>query len=132
VKRSKPPARRTPVRRVNKKRAAKKFVRNFDSPEYVEHIRSLPCASCGSVGWSVAAHVIPRGMGGANGKASDLVPLCDPNGRLAWWPSTSPGCHWLYDNRETYPDTRERLAVIAKRLWAEWRHIQDTEGTEND
>lgn len=70
------------VRPRNPERAAKARVRNFtgdvaDLEPKDAWIRSFPCVACGA--WpTVAAHAIPRGMGGCGGDASKLVPLCQP------------------------------------------------------
>lgn len=71
-----PLARRTPLRRANPERRARAYARNFG--ERADRIRSMPCAvTCSSCsGRIVAAHAVPRGMGGARGDRRLLVPLC--------------------------------------------------------
>lgn len=83
---------RAPIRQVNPERKKRLDARNFGGPDgkYGEHIRSLPCCACGSIGFTQAAHVVARGMGGGKGSWKDLVPLCaDRLGEL--------GCHSLWD-----------------------------------
>lgn len=65
---------KTPIAKVNRKRKAKTYARNYGKRG--EAVRSMPCAArpCGQP--SVAAHVIARGMGGAKGDRRKLVPLC--------------------------------------------------------
>lgn len=66
------------------------------SPTYLASVRELPCAHCGRVGASEAAHI---NFGKAKGmKAPDnwTMPLCRV---LAPTPG-APGCHYRYDNYE--------------------------------
>lgn len=70
---------RTRVKPRNSTRSAKAYARNFGDEADV--VRAMPCllarhpdAVCR--GPVQAAHVVPRGMGGANGGRFDLVPLC--------------------------------------------------------
>lgn len=85
---------RRPIRRVNKERQARLYLRNFHGPLENDHsvyVRSLPCCACGRRGLTEAAHVThARGMGGANGDWSALAPLCGFDG-------VREGCHRLYD-----------------------------------
>lgn len=70
------------MKRRNDARAAKSRARNYtgdvaDLEPKDAWIRSFPCVGCGS--WpTVAAHAIPRQMGGRGGDSSKLVPLCQP------------------------------------------------------
>lgn len=70
---SKPLKRRTPLRKVNPERAAKKWERNFGP--HRAFIAALACLVCGRRPVH-AAHLDARGMGGCGGDASVLVPLC--------------------------------------------------------
>lgn len=74
MKRSAPIKRKTPLRRVNRKRRAKAFARNYG--DRGQAIREMPCLVHGYACWSVAAHVQARGMGGRKGDRRSLVPLC--------------------------------------------------------
>lgn len=89
MSRSKPLRRRTPltrnvnIRRRNEGRAKERKSRNFGYE--ADAVRAMPCLACkrsapqmsdSTTSRSVAAHVVPRGMGGANGGRFDLVPLC--------------------------------------------------------
>lgn len=74
MKRSPMPRRKTRLRQRNPARAARAFARNF-GPK-AEWIRGLPCLVRGCRRRSEACHAQARGMGGAKGDASVLVPLC--------------------------------------------------------
>lgn len=124
-KRVKPPRerkRQKPVAKVNPARKGKRFEQNFGSSEYVELIRSLPCAICGKVGRTVAAHITARSVGG---KAEDIVPLCSY--RLEYVADhsiVSRGCHERFDAREKEVRAfEERLRWLAKGLWWAWQAI---------
>lgn len=73
--------------RVNRKRAAEKFHRNFDGGiGHDKWIRAKPCCLCTAVGQTQrtptqAAHAKARGMGGAGGDWQLLVPLCNEHHR---------------------------------------------------
>ena len=74
---------RTRIKPVNPERKAKMYRRNYSGPygDHSSYIRSLPCSIKDHQGHlcygdSQACHVRVRGMGGAKGKWSDLVPLC--------------------------------------------------------
>ena len=69
-----PPKRKTPIKRTNRRRKAKRFVDGFGSPERVAWIQAMPCAACGAIP-SECAHVRSRGAGGG---WADIVPLCAP------------------------------------------------------
>jgi hypothetical protein len=111
--------RQKPVAKVNPARKQRRFEGNFGGSEYVELIQTLPCAICGVVGFTVAAHLTPRSVGG---KASDIVPLCSM--RLTDNRGSVDGCHPRYDNHD--PEVRafeERLRWLAKGLWLCWNAI---------
>ncbi len=116
IRRTGKPAQRKPLPRKNAKRAAEKFVRNFNSDAYVKWTRSQPCVFCGG-GPCVTAHMKARGMGGCNGDWKQTLPVCcycdaiwTNGGRetlLALW-------GWTWD---------EIKAALAwhQALWSEWQ-----------
>lgn len=67
-------SRRAPLPRVNRKRKAKMFERNFGARAAL--VRAMGCAVEGCREQPQAAHAIARGKGGAKGSKLDLVPLC--------------------------------------------------------
>ena len=64
---------RTPIKRVNRKRRAKRHVDAFGSK--ADYIRSLPCDVCHEYGCD--PHHIPSRAAG--GTSKDLIPLCRPH-----------------------------------------------------
>lgn len=111
------PRRKVGVRKVNKKRAAMKYARNFG--EHAATIRELPCEGCGMRPPSDPAHAIGRKAGGCGGDKTKLVPLCkDFGGPLG----TRVGCHTLYDEHLSAFTartglTREDVVARARELW---------------
>lgn len=76
--------RKTPLRKVNPKRRAKRKAEQFAAQ--AELCRRLPCAACGRPGPSDPAHVISRGAGGKD--RGNVIPLCKSD------PGTGyVGCH---------------------------------------
>lgn len=63
------------MKQRNDKRRAELYARNY-GPE-ADVVRAQPCLVRGCRGFVVAAHVVPRGMGGCNGCRFDLAPLCE-------------------------------------------------------
>ena len=67
--------RRTGIRKVNRKRKAARFAKNFG--EKAAWIREMPCAvtvcQYREYSWTEAAHVKSRGAGGSS---AHLAPLC--------------------------------------------------------
>jgi hypothetical protein len=122
-KRVKPPREQKPRKRPPEKNPARKahrLITDFGGPEYNELLRSLPCAVCGVVGFSVAAHLTARGAGG---KAQDTVPLCRTRFDLVSG-VMKLGCHEKYDARDkTVRAFEERLRWLAKGLWWAWQAI---------
>lgn len=76
--------RKTPLRKVNPKRRAKRKAEQFAAQ--AELCRRLPCAACGRPGPSDPAHVISRGAGG--GDRGNVIPLCKSDPRTGY-----VGCH---------------------------------------
>lgn len=69
---------RTPLAKVNVKRAEAAHLRNFGE-EHGDFVRSHPCIAAGAggcVGRIEAAHSSHRGMGGCKGDKTDLFPAC--------------------------------------------------------
>ena len=102
IKRSTTPIRRSRVK-PNAKRKAKRLKRTHGTVARREWMRTLPCAACGVVGYSEAAHLRKSDGGtkgtGYKGGADETLPLCGPrpifnpvNGE--WY---YKGCHTSYD-----------------------------------
>jgi hypothetical protein len=70
---TRPPERRTPMRKSNPKRKLERFARAYGSPGRVAWVRSLACVGDGCREPSEAAHLRSRGAGGT---ADDLFPAC--------------------------------------------------------
>lgn len=70
-----PLTRKTPVRKVNRKRKAKNFERAYGGKDRVEWGKDQPCLICGSLP-SENAHVPSRSGMGRKGDAKYTVPLC--------------------------------------------------------
>ena len=70
---------------------------------YRRWVASLPCAHCGVIGYSQAAH-------GDEGKG-ERIKACDSTCYPACSPRPGiPGCHWLIGTSGTYPrEERRRL-----------------------
>lgn len=104
---------RTPIRRVNKERRAKRFERDYGGKAYLEAIHGMPCAVCNApCELTEAAHLTSRGAGGT---AKDVAPLCGTR-------HGTQGCHQRYDLHD--PEIRKhepRLRALARRLWSEWQ-----------
>ena len=93
----------------------------------------MPCAICGTQGYSVAAHLTSRGAGG---KASDIVPLCRARTVYAGNTANSftwfTGCHGLYDAHEADARKQEgRLRELAAKLWQDWTTKEKGDGLED-
>jgi 5-methylcytosine-specific restriction endonuclease McrA len=100
-----PPKRRTPLKRQNAARRAKRFASGFGSVARVEWMQGLPCAACGARP-SECAHVRSRGAGG---DWRDVVPLCMT-------------CHRLQHEEGVHTFQRRRgldLRALADRLAGE-------------
>lgn len=82
--------RKTPLRKVNPKRRAKRKAEQFAAQ--AELCRRLPCAACGRPGPSDPAHVVSTGAGGKD--RGNVIPLCksDPGARYE-------GCHQAQHQR---------------------------------
>lgn len=75
-------ARRSRIRPTNPARRARLYERNFGA--WADRVRRMPCWWCGAPPPSDAAHTKPRGMGGAGGDRTTLLPMCR-------------SCHMSYD-----------------------------------
>jgi hypothetical protein len=91
MKRGKPLARRTAMRKVRHDRI--RALRALQFGAQAELCRSLPCCSCGCVGQSQAHHEPTRAAGGTD---LDTVPLCPTChslrhtvGRATFWRNAS-------------------------------------------
>lgn len=76
-KAAKPLRRRKPINRVNRKRRAELYERNFG--ERGDAVRAMPCLLAKTKDCDQpieAAHASARGMGGVKGDRRQLVPLC--------------------------------------------------------
>lgn len=104
--------RRTRIRPINRERAAKKFERNFG--EKASFVRSLPCLVSGCLVPSQAAHARARGMGGAKGDSTVLVPLC-------WQHHDEAGEYRTSDRAAFEARYGLDLMVIAGELEAQWQ-----------
>ena len=71
LKAGKPPARKTPLKGRNSKRAAKRYREAFGG--HADTIRGLPCDLCAAPAPSDPHHVRTRAAGGT---AKDLIPVC--------------------------------------------------------
>lgn len=124
------PARTKPIERSGKPkksnptRSGKNRLRAYGPPAKRAWIRSLPCAHCGVVGFSVNAHTR---AGGKGWKANHrhVAPLCMPR-QLAdgnWY----DGCHKLHDEHRApfdQPDVREAVKAAAARIYDEWCEME--------
>ena len=90
--------RKTPLRKVNKKRKAERFRKTFGPAGYADFVRSLPCIACGMRGGRIAVHHDPTR--GAGGRWVDTSPLCKST-------DYGEGCH----------ERRHRLGV--ETFWRE-------------
>lgn len=63
---------KTPIKRVNRKRRQKRWLEQYHSPAFVRWIWAHACVACGHYP-STCAHVTSRGAGGT---WRDIVPLC--------------------------------------------------------
>ncbi len=76
MKRS-PLKRKTPLRRRNEERIARRRERDFG--ELAEFVRGLPCCACGDHAPSDPAHIKSRGAGGHawnEDGTGNIIPLC--------------------------------------------------------
>lgn len=114
-------ARKSPVKKVNRKRRASEFARCYHSKERVAFVKSLPCAACGFVGFSQNAHVVDDGTKGGGRKSGYgcIAPLCGPRPAFIFG-VTYPGCHHIYDT-DPY---RLRMRYVT---FNEWQAARDTE-----
>lgn len=81
MKRSGPPARRTPIKRTGPIKARRKKPTAGDwrrMPKWLSAVRAMSCAHCGKARPSEAAHVRWNGSGGMGMKPPDcyVIPLC--------------------------------------------------------
>lgn len=114
LRRGAAPKKRTPLKKVNRARKARRFAEDFGGKAYLEFLHGLECAICGApCELTEAAHVRSRGAGG---KAEDLVPLCGTRWGIL-------GCHRRFDLREPGIRAHEpRLRSLAKRLWRDFQN----------
>jgi hypothetical protein len=122
VKDVKPLARRTRVRKVNRKRQGQRFPGRQDEAQR-EFVRGQPCAIAvcpGTLceGFVEAAHVIGRGTGAFD--AGDLVPLCRHHHSL----------HHTLGTDGMYQHTGINLAEDAIRLYHRWLEAQQPNDVE--
>lgn len=119
LRRGAAPKKRTPIKRVNRARKAKRFEEAFGGKAYLEFIHGLECAVCGCrCELTEAAHLTSRGAGG---KADVIVPLCGSRG--GW-----TGCHRRFDEHDPAIRAHEpRLRSLAKRLRKEFLTRTETE-----
>lgn len=121
---------RSPIKRSNPKRQKRRFEENYGGAAYVELISTLPCAICGVVGFTVAAHLTARGAGG---KANVIAPLC--YSRIAYPSSPTPfmrhmggwiiiGCHEKFDLR--VPSVRSHEARLRQEAAERWKQFLAT------
>lgn len=97
-RRSSLPRSRQPIGR-NPARKRREFVRTYGSEERTIFVKTLPCAACGVLGFSVNAHVGTEGKGaGRKANADQVAPLCCTRGEDGG-PMTL-GCHVLYDEHQ--------------------------------
>ncbi len=96
------------------------------SRQHRMNVAAMPCACCGRLGRSQAAHLNLLALGKGKGlKVSDalLVPLCAPE-------LGKPGCHWMLDQGAIYDKAtsasiqvewlqRTRTDMQRLRLWPE-------------
>jgi hypothetical protein len=124
--RSRPmPRRETPMKKVrikpNPKKTAKRLERTHGPKARREWTHTLPCAACGILGYSVAAHVLGNGGMGRKRDASTTAPLCAPH--YDGWNGFTFGCHARFDHHRRDFDARfpdfdpERAAAETEKLW---------------
>jgi hypothetical protein len=79
INRSAPPKRRTPPKKVNRKRKAKAFARAYGGRDRLAFVKSLPCIagnSRGTCAGEIHCHHIEVGGAGLKAPADKTVPLC--------------------------------------------------------
>ena len=90
---------RTPLKRVNKKRKTERFEANYTGPfpeiDHAAEVRKLSCYWCDKPDFTQAAHVSTRGAGA---DWSAIAPLC-------------PTCHYTYDHYEIRDNQSARLRI---------------------
>ncbi len=101
--------------KVNRKRKAATFTRNFGSAERADFVSLMPCAACGFVGASQNAHVLGNGGMGRKKGPETIAPLCGPRPWLGLV-ELYRGCHDWFDNDrgsfyEMYPAFQPEFAA---------------------
>lgn len=106
--------RRKPIKRVNKERRARNFVKHYHSEQRVWWIHSFPCDACGQERGDIhVAHVKSRGAGGTH---EDTVPL-------------GARCHHIQHTqgwaelKALYGYGREEAEDSARHFAAEWKRL---------
>lgn len=120
LKRGKPPVRRTELKKVNRKRRARLYERNFG--DYAADVRADRCLGCGANPPSDPAHAIGRKGGGCGGDKRVLVPLCKDR-------FLRRGCHSLFDTDiEAFTKrtglTREDVIAMAAERWGHHQQVE--------
>lgn len=91
-------ARAKGIPKRNNKRWKRLYSKNFG--DHADHIRKLPCDTCGKPGPSDPSHALSRGAGGDR---RELFPQCRP-------------CHQAYERNETL--TLDEARARAAHYWA--------------
>lgn len=83
-------------------RAAPKDPEPVRDEDYRRWVASLPCAHCGAIGMSQAAHADSAGKGmGIKSSDTEIMPLCGPS-------LDRPGCHWLIGTSGSFSKSERR------------------------
>lgn len=115
--------------RIKKKPRSKEDTARIYGPRgRIQFVQSLPCAACGIKGFSVNAHLTPKGEKGTGykGHYRFIAPMCgaSPEREVAFG-TIYVGCHTLYDEhrpvfRTFFPDFDPvKAAADCERLWLE-------------
>lgn len=133
--------RKTPVKKVNRKRKQSAFARQYGSKERVAFVKSLPCAACGVIGFSENAHLLGNDGAGRKGPYTSIGPLCgrirtyaigNPTVQRHWAYIELRGCHQLYDEHRDvftlfYPTfNAERVATDTEAAWVRFQAGRET------
>lgn len=118
LRRSGKPLKRTRVKK--KPRSKEDTARIYGPSGRIQFVQSLACAACGIKGFSVNAHLTPKGEKGTGykGHYRFIAPLCGERFMLI-------GCHRLYDEypmlfKAEHPGfDPEKAAAETQLLWLE-------------
>lgn len=110
-----------PKKKIRKKpRSRKETLRIYGPPGRLEFVKSLPCAACGVVGYSVNAHLLGNAGLSRKGHYKTIGPLCG----IRFGTPTIIGCHITYDRYRSVFDAAyphfdpEKVARETESRWS--------------